>query len=101
MRKIVAALTAILVLVGLTGCTKQISADDVEQTIATELQKALGQKPESVKCEDDLKAEVGAEVKCTATISGMEQDVKAKVTKVENNTAYYDITPEGEPRPVS
>ena len=46
---------------------------------------------EKVDCPEDLKAEEGETMECTATVGGEELKIKLEVTKVEDDTAEWEI----------
>lgn len=84
-----AALAAVLTL---SSCgASALSAADVEKQITSQLKGSDGSTPDSAKCPDELDAEVGATMTCTATAGGDEFDVEVKVTKVEDGTASFDL----------
>ena len=92
MRKFAAPAAAVLLALGLAGCQASVSADDVEEQIAQQLEN-VGMPADEVNCPDSLPAEVDAEMECTATTGGEEATYKVKVTSVENNTVNFDILP--------
>ncbi len=85
--------TIALLSVGLlAGCGSKVPKDDVESQISSAISKAGGSASD-VSCPDDLKGEVGAEMTCSLKLNGKKQDVKVKVTKVEDGKAYFNVLP--------
>lgn len=62
-----------------------VSESDVESKTKTQL------AADKVDCPDDLKAEKGETMSCTATVGGQEIKVKLTVTSVEDNTAEWTV----------
>lgn len=97
MRNRFPALVVTLVALGsLTACgASTVSASDVEDQITTQLKTADGATPDSASCPDDLKAEVGQKITCTATDSEGDTKVEVEVTSVDGSDVGFDITPVG------
>jgi hypothetical protein len=83
---------AALVLAG-AGCSteKVVDKKDVQNTVSSNLDKRLGQKPDSVSCPADLKGKVGATLDCQAKVGGVSFTVSLKVTSVDGDTVHYDV----------
>ena len=47
------------------GSSVSVDKKDLAKEISAQLTKQVGRAPESVKCPDDLKGEVGATTRCT------------------------------------
>ncbi len=78
----------------LVACgASSVSESDVESTTKEQLASNpdFGDSVEKVECSDDLKAEKGETLDCTATIAGEEVAITLEVTKVEDNTAEWTI----------
>jgi hypothetical protein len=58
---------AIVVILGLAGCTATVQTDALEQQITEELASQTGVTPTSVNCPGGVEAEAGATFECTAT----------------------------------
>ena len=83
---------------GLSGCGgSAVNSSDVEKQISSELEKQIGQAPDSVNCPNDLKAEKGAEERCTLTADGEDYGVSVKVTKVDGSDVSFDISVDDKP----
>jgi len=80
------------------GSTESVSADDVAEGAADALEEQVGARPD-VTCPDDLEAEVGAETRCTLSVTGDDQEygVTVTVTSVEGDTANFDVEVDDEP----
>ena len=81
------------------GCSGKVSVGenavsqaDLETGVATQLEETVGQAPASVSCEDDLAAEVDAEVRCTVTSDdGSEIGATVTVDSVDDTDVQYSI----------
>lgn len=86
------AVAAVAVLLG-AGCSVNVSSggsvgkDEVAKQARTALGEQVGQEPDSVTCEDDLKAEKGATVRCELTSDGKKLGLTATTTSVEDGKA--------------
>ena len=97
MRRIVVALGAVAAVSGCSfsigGGTPMVSQDDLQKDISERLSEA-GEKPESVTCDGPLVGEVGKTTRCDVVISRTNSfQPVVKVTKVEDTTISYDVTP--------
>jgi hypothetical protein len=90
-RKTLIAAVAVLAGGVLAGCSSAVPQADVEEQISSLLEKELGTAPEDVSCPEDLNAEKGEKMTCTATIEGTEYPIAVNVTSVEGDTANFDI----------
>lgn len=76
----------------LVACgASSVSESDVEDKTKDQLSSTVGDGVEKVDCPEDLKAEKGETMECTATVAGEELKIKLEVTKVEDNTAEWTI----------
>ena len=81
------------------GCSGKVSVGEnvvdqaeLETGVATQLEETVGQAPASVSCEDDLTAEVDAEVRCTVTSDdGSEIGATVTVDSVDDTDVQYSI----------
>lgn len=76
------------------GCSTgpgAVSRAQVEKEISTKMTGPDGHKPESVKCPQDLKAEVGAQLNCTMTADGEDHTVNVTVTSIDGDHANFDM----------
>ena len=89
-----------LLLVGLSACSGSgtLSADEVATKAEDALEQQVGVRP-TISCPDDLKAEVGAETRCTLTGADdpTEYGVSIKVSEVNGNNVKFDIQVDDKP----
>jgi hypothetical protein len=97
-RIVMAALAAVVVVLGLAACSGAVPKDDVATSISGKLAEQNIQA-QSVTCPADLKAEVGASVRCEFLVDGQPVDAVATVSSVDGSTAHFDITTEARPIP--
>jgi hypothetical protein len=79
---------------GVAACSSgpgAVSKDDVASQITTKMTDASGNKPESVSCPDDLKAEVGSQLNCVMKIKGQSFNVNVNVTTVDGDNVKFDM----------
>ena len=69
-----------------------LSADEVATKAEDALEQQIGVRP-TITCPEDVKAEVGAETRCTLTAGDdpTEYGVSIKVTEVDGDNAKFDI----------
>ncbi|WP_067688732.1 DUF4333 domain-containing protein [Nocardia jejuensis] len=95
MRKLTAALPLLFVPILVAGCntgTGSVSKSDVESKAGSVFHDKSHEDAKSVACDGDLDAKVDATQKCTITAGdGQAWAVTAKVTKVDDDTAFYDL----------
>ncbi len=87
------AVAALALLV--SGCSKEVSADDLEATI-TEEAEGHGLTVSSVDCPEGLPAEVGATLTCDVQMSGPEGQFdryELTVTEVDGDNVQYTLMP--------
>ncbi|OBH10344.1 MULTISPECIES: DUF4333 domain-containing protein [unclassified Mycobacterium] len=70
---------------------KVVSKGDVANQISTKMTSPNGQKPESVTCPDDLKAQVGAQTNCTMKVNGQTSTVNVTVSTVDGSQVKFDM----------
>jgi hypothetical protein len=82
----------IAVLLGMAalGRATTIDEDDLTPRIVSELHER-GRDLRGVSCEDDLRKEVGATVKCHGKEAGQERLITVRVTAVEDDAFQYDL----------
>ena len=89
-----------ILLVGLSGCgSGTLSADEVATKAEDALEQQVGARP-TISCPDDVKAEVGAQTRCTLTGGDdpAEYGVSIKVTEVDGDNAKFDIQVDDQPK---
>jgi hypothetical protein len=89
-----------ILLVGLSACgSSTLSADEVATKAEEALEQQIGVRPD-ISCPEDVKAEVGAETRCTLTGGDdpTEYGVSIKVTEVDGDNAKFDIQVDEEPQ---
>ncbi len=75
-----------------TGGNPSVAKADIEKTITEKLTTG-DQKPQSVSCPEDLTAEVGKSTTCDVVLNDDEFQTTATVTKLDGETASYDMSP--------
>ena len=100
LRTVFTTLITVVVLGALTSCSgsvsvgdSSVSSGDVEAQMMSELKDVDGQGPDDASCPDDLKAEVGASITCTATSGDQSFDIEAVVTTVDGDNVEFDLNP--------
>ncbi|WP_326670593.1 DUF4333 domain-containing protein [Streptomyces sp. NBC_01257] len=78
------------------GCSasvgsKVVKKDEVAQQASTALGKKVGRQPDDVTCKDDLKAEVGATVRCELTADGTKQGMTVTAKSVDGDKVDMDF----------
>jgi hypothetical protein len=93
MRKTLAAsFVALIAAATLSSCgASTVTQSDVEDQIVSKLVDENGDGPDSASCPDDLTAEKGETMTCTATTGDTTVDVKVTVTKVDGDNVLFDI----------
>ena len=87
-------------LLGVAACgAGTVAADEVTTRAEEVLEGETGGVRPEVSCPEDLPAEVGAEMRCTATVVGEEDEygVTVTVTSVEDDQARFDVVVDDEP----
>jgi hypothetical protein len=81
-------------IVGMAACSsgpKVVGKGDVANQITSKMTGASGNKPVSVSCPDDLKAQVGAQLNCEMKVKGQKFNVNVTVTSVNGSQANFDM----------
>jgi hypothetical protein len=73
------------------GQDKTVPKASVADQISTKVNDKAGQKPQSVTCPEDLKANVGASLDCQMTYDGQTYGVNVTVTSVDGDRVNFDI----------
>ncbi|MFD8570114.1 DUF4333 domain-containing protein [Streptomyces sp. NPDC059639] len=86
----VRAAGTLLTVVFAAGCSasvgsKAVSKDEVAKQASAALGKQVGRNPDEVTCEDDLKAEVGATVRCELTDGGKQYGMTVTAKSVDGD----------------
>jgi uncharacterized protein DUF4333 len=94
--------------VALAGCsasttTKEdptLSKETLEKGITDSLEKAVGQRPDSVECPGSLKAEKGEHTRCVLSADNVRYGLTATITSYDkdNGSARYDIQVDEKPQ---
>ncbi|MGY0490358.1 DUF4333 domain-containing protein [Streptomyces sp. WG-D5] len=95
-RIVVRAAGALLAVACAAGCSvsvgsKGVSKDEVAKQASTALGKKVGREPDDVTCEDDLKAEVGATVRCRLTDGGQTLGMTVTAKSVDGDKVDMDF----------
>jgi hypothetical protein len=91
-RTSICAATLALALIGCGG-PGTIDRADVEKSAQDELTKTVGQQAPEATCPEDLKAEVGATVRCHMDFpDDTRLGITVKVTSVDGDDAKFSIT---------
>lgn len=75
-----------------------MSKEDVAEKASEALAKEVGREPDDVTCEDDLKAEVGATVRCELTDGGTKVGVTVTAESVDGDTIRMDVKADDAPK---
>jgi hypothetical protein len=83
----------------LVGCssTPTVSSDDAERQITDVLEGETGQRPDEVRCPEDLEAEIGAAMRCELSDGDATYGVTIAITDVTDGVATFDIEVDPEP----
>lgn len=71
--------------------TANVDKVKLAEEIKTRLEEQAGAKADSVKCEDDLPAKVGATRRCVLTAGSKTYGVTVKANSVEDGHVKFDI----------
>jgi NAD(P)H-hydrate repair Nnr-like enzyme with NAD(P)H-hydrate epimerase domain len=87
-----AALVAALAL-GIAACGEEaVSKDEVESEVSSLIAQQTGEKPKSVDCPEDLKAEKGEKMRCDLTAGGGQKlGAEVTVTSVDGDKANFSV----------
>lgn len=92
-----AALSAVSLLL-VTGCSLSVAADKVAEESSAMLSDQIGQEADEFTCEEDLPAEVGAQIRCEIEIGGETIGATVTVTEVEGNEVGWEIVVDDAPQ---
>ncbi|WP_405903382.1 DUF4333 domain-containing protein [Streptomyces sp. NBC_00656] len=92
----VRAAGALLAVAFAAGCSasvgsKEVSKDEVAKQASAALGKQVGREPDDVTCEDDLKAKVGATIRCELTDGGKKQGMTVTAKSVDGDKVNMDF----------
>lgn len=92
----VRAAGALLAVAFAAGCSagvgaKNVSKDEVAKQATTALGKQIGREPDKIICGDDLKAEVGATVRCQLTDGGQRMGMTVTAKSVDGDKVNMDF----------
>ncbi|QFG22237.1 DUF4333 domain-containing protein [Actinomadura sp. WMMB 499] len=73
------------------GGSKAVSKDEIVEQATAALGQQIGRAPDAITCEDDLKAEVGATVRCELTVDGRKQGMTVTATAVDDDRVKMDF----------
>ncbi|WP_327668874.1 MULTISPECIES: DUF4333 domain-containing protein [unclassified Streptomyces] len=71
--------------------SKNVSKDEVAKQASTALGKQIGREPDDITCEDGLKAEVGATVRCELTDGGDKLGMTVTAKSVDGDKVNMDF----------
>lgn len=81
--------------VGSTGTPK----DQLAKTVKEKLEAQAGKKADSVTCDGDLEAKVGATQRCVLTVKGTKLGVTVTATSVDSDSIKFDAKVDDKPMP--
>ncbi|GAA2106559.1 DUF4333 domain-containing protein [Streptomyces synnematoformans] len=84
--------------VSVGSSSDSMSKEDVAEKASEALAKEVGRQPDDVTCEDDLKAEVGATVRCELTDGGTKVGVTVTAKSVDGDTIRMDVKADDAPK---
>ncbi|WP_326660949.1 DUF4333 domain-containing protein [Streptomyces sp. NBC_00385] len=92
----VRAAGALLAVAFAAGCSasvgsKEVKKDEVAKQASAALGKQVGREPDDITCEDDLKAEVGATIRCELTDGGKKQGMTVTAKSVDGDKVNMDF----------
>lgn len=76
---------------------KSMLKENVERTVQDVLEKDVGQRPDSVECEDGVDAEVGKSVRCVLTAGADRLGLTATVAAVDGNNVRLSVEVDDQP----
>jgi hypothetical protein len=94
-----ALVSAALGVAVLAGCSRSssVSKDDVEDKVKEGVTAEVGAEPESVECDGDLPAEVGASIRCVLTApNGDRIGVTVTTTDVADDDVRFELVVDDE-----
>lgn len=86
-----ASLAIGVAVLGSSGCSKTISADSAQKSVADFVAQNTEVTATNVKCPDNTEAKVGTEFDCTFTAPDGDYVAHLKITKVDGRNVEYDI----------
>ncbi|OBK74117.1 DUF4333 domain-containing protein [Mycobacterium sp. 1274761.0] len=95
---VAAALTTVAACSFSASVGPSVDKEELAEEISAQLEKQVGHTPESVKCPDDLKGEVGATTRCMLHDGGETYGVNVNVTKVEGTDVKFDLKVDDKPQ---
>lgn len=98
LKKTSAAVLAAAGLFTLTACGSVLQSDDVEDTVAGDLEDAgLTEDDFEVDCDGDIDAQVDEQMNCIVEFQdedAPDEHYVITITEVDDDDVYYDIEPE-------
>ncbi|MEW2479410.1 DUF4333 domain-containing protein [Mycobacterium sp. NPDC049093] len=79
--------------IGSTGTPK----DQLAKTVKEKLEAQAGKKADSVTCDGDLEAKVGATQRCVLTVKGTKLGVTVTATSVSDDNIKFDAKVDDKP----
>lgn len=93
--RVLSSVAALVALAALAGCggdgTAQVDRDDLEEGIASDLEKEVGARPDKITCPGDLAGEVGETMRCELTEGADSLGLTVEVTEVDGTDVAYSI----------
>lgn len=90
-----AACTAVVV--GCSSGPPRVAKSDLAEEIGKQLEQQVGRAPDSVRCPEDLKGEVGTKERCELKDGSDTYGVTVTVTGVEGADIKFDIKVDDKP----
>lgn len=97
MRRTLALVAGSLLVLSGCGGQAEVSTDDLEEQITTQLTEQVGQAPDDVTCEDPLPAEEGEQVRCSLTAGESTYGIDVTASEVDGDNVRFDIQVDDEP----
>ncbi|WP_280832344.1 DUF4333 domain-containing protein [Mycolicibacterium frederiksbergense] len=79
------------------GRTKAVSKDQLADIVKQKLEAQVGAEADSVVCEGNLSAKVGATQRCVLTDGSKKYGVTATATSVDGDNVKFDIDVDDKP----
>ena len=95
MHKMVVLVVVLVMAMAACSGEKVLDEAEVEEGAKQALTETVGQEPDSIDCPDDLKAEVGATMRCELTAGSDTLGVTVTVTSIDGDNATYDVEVDG------
>ena len=90
-RSLAAATVAALALTAGACGEEVVSKDEVQEEVSLLIQQQAGEKPKSVDCPEDLKAEEGEKIKCKVSVGGQDVNAEVTVTSIDGEQANFSV----------